>query len=149
MGESTWPTGDRPSVHRTLMRSVHVMPAATTSSLFLRILRRRSARFTAGMAWQLFSTPSGRHGSVGPWQFSGLARTLLPFGKASGSRNRWTPFELAPRALYLTWPFSLTILHRRRFLAIAAADLFDATRTGILQGRSEHLYPFSGDRGSP
>src|SRR4029077_7035703 len=60
--------------------------------------------------------------------------------KASGSPEPVEPFELAPRALYLTWPI---LPHFTSDLAIAAADLFDAIATGILKVDPSNLYPFS------
>ena len=59
--------------------------------------------------------------------------TLVQFGKASGSPEPVDPFELAPRALYLTWPILPHYTSTAGDLAIAAADLFDAIATGILK----------------
>src|SRR5260221_4054784 len=53
------------------------------------------------------------------------------------------PFELAPRALYLTWPILPHYTSTAEDLAIAAADLFDAIATGILKVDPSNLYPFS------
>jgi NADPH2:quinone reductase len=53
------------------------------------------------------------------------------------------PFELAPRALYLTWPILPRYTSTAEDLAIAAADLFDAIATGILKVDPSNLYPFS------
>ena len=69
--------------------------------------------------------------------------TLVQFGKASGSPEPVDPFELAPRALYLTWPILPHYTSTAEDLAIAAADLFDAIATGILKVDPSNLYPFS------
>src|SRR6202048_1342707 len=71
------------------------------------------------------------------------AGTLVQFGKASGSPEPVDPFELAPRALYLTWPILPHYTSTAEDLAIAAADLFDAIVTGILKVDPSNLYPFS------
>jgi len=69
--------------------------------------------------------------------------TLVQFGKVSGSPEPVDPFELAPRALYLTWPILPHYTSTAEDLAIAAADLFDAIATGILKVDPSNLYPFS------
>src|SRR5712664_2324276 len=69
--------------------------------------------------------------------------TLVQFGKASGFPEPVDPFELAPRALYLTWPILPHYTSTAEDLAIAAADLFDAIATGILKVDPSNRYPFS------
>src|SRR6266436_6466570 len=69
--------------------------------------------------------------------------TLVQFGKASGFPEPVDLFELAPRALYLTWPILPHYTSTAEDLAIAAADLFDAIATGILKVDPINLYPFS------
>jgi len=69
--------------------------------------------------------------------------TLVQFGKASGSPEPVDPSELAPRALYLTWPILPHYTSTAEDLAIGAADLFDAIATGILKVDPSNLYPFS------
>ena len=76
--------------------------------------------------------------SVGRWQFSGTARNACAIREGVlGAQEPVDPFELAPRALYLTWPILPHYTSTAEDLAIAAADLFDAIATGILKGRSE------------
>jgi NADPH2:quinone reductase len=68
--------------------------------------------------------------------------TLVQFGNASGFPEPVDPFELAPRALYLTWPILPHYTSTAEDLAVAAADLFDAIATGILKVDPSNLYPF-------
>src|ERR1700687_5658707 len=105
----------------------------------------RISRFVKGsqaMAWQLFSTPSGRTRSVGRWQFSGRAERLCNSGRRLGARNPWTHSSWH-HALYLTWPILPHYTSTAEDLAIAAVDLFDAIATGILKVDPSNLYPFS------
>src|SRR6266850_7865943 len=57
--------------------------------------------------------------------------TLVQFGNASGSPEPISPFELAPRALYLTWAILPHYNNTPEALAASSADLFDAIQSGI------------------
>jgi hypothetical protein len=88
----------------TLRRSLHVMPAATTSSIIPpKTSSPKRSRSPQAMAWQLFSTPSGRTRSVGRWQFSGRG------SGSNGPENNAKPSSLldsrtSPMALRLVEP---------------------------------------------
>src|SRR5712672_3152433 len=119
------------------------MPAATTSSI---IPPKTSSR--KRLAYNAGNGAAAVFVSVGADTFRGSLAVLRPrgslvqFGKASGFPEPVDPFELAPRALYLTWPILPHYTSTAEDLAIAAADLFDAIATGILKVDPSNLYPF-------
>lgn len=86
--------------------------------------------------------------SVGKDTFLGSLKTLairgslIVFGKASGDLPAIDPFELAPRALSLAWPILPHYVSTPQDLATAAADLFDAIKTGIIKVDPTRVYPF-------
>src|ERR1700693_6284332 len=143
MGEGTWPKGDRHSVQRRQGEACTSCRLRPRHQLFLRRLRRRSVRVHRRQ-WRgrcFHSVGAGTcRGSLAVLRPRG---TLVQFGKASGSPEPVDPFELAPRALYLTWPILPHYTSTAEDLAIAAAALFDAIATGILKVDPSHLYPFS------
>ena len=55
--------------------------------------------------------------------------TLVQFGNASGFPEPISPFELAPRALYLTWAILPHYNNTPEALAASSADLFDAIQS--------------------
>ena len=68
--------------------------------------------------------------------------TLVQFGNASGFPEPINPFELAPRALYLTWAILPHYNNTPEALAASSADLFDAIQSGILKVDPTNIYPF-------
>ena len=68
--------------------------------------------------------------------------TLVQFGKASGFPEPISPFELAPRALYLTWAILPHYNNTPEALAASSADLFDAIQSGILKVDPTNIYRF-------
>ena len=68
--------------------------------------------------------------------------TLVQFGKASGFPEPINPFELAPRALYLTWAILPHYNNTPEALAASSADLFDAIQSGILKVHPTNIYRF-------
>jgi len=60
--------------------------------------------------------------------------TLVQFGKASGFPEPISPFELAPRALYLTWAILPHYNNTPEALAASSADLFDAIQSARARG---------------
>src|SRR6202795_3099292 len=68
--------------------------------------------------------------------------TLVQFGKASGFPEPISPFELAPRALYLTWAILPHYNNPPEALAASSADLFDAIQSGILKVDPTNIYRF-------
>ena len=87
--------------------------------------------------------------SVGKDTFKGSLAVLRPkgtlvvFGKASGNPPLIDPFELAPRSLKLTWPVLPVYVSTAGELADAAADLFHAIETGVINVEPDAVYPFS------
>lgn len=68
--------------------------------------------------------------------------TLVMFGKASGFPEDFAPFDLAPRALHLTWPILPRYTSTPAELDAAAADLFEAILSGIIKVDPQSSYPF-------
>ena len=88
--------------------------------------------------------------SVGADTFRGSLAVLGPRGTLVAiwegdleSPEQVDPFEVAPRALYLTLHILPHYTSTAEDLAVAAADLFDAIATGILKVDPRNLYPFS------
>ena len=69
--------------------------------------------------------------------------TLVQFGNASGFPEPISPFELAPRALYLTWAILPHYNNTPEALAASSADLFDAIQSGILKVHPTNIYRFN------
>ena len=67
---------------------------------------------------------------------------LVAFGQASDSPPPFDPFLQAPKALHVTWPGRHIYTASRRQLETSAADLFDATRDGILEVGPGRTYAF-------
>jgi len=67
---------------------------------------------------------------------------LVVFGKASGDLPDVNPFDLAPRSMQLAWPILPHYVGTREQLVTAAADLFDAVATGVVDARPARVYPF-------
>lgn len=68
--------------------------------------------------------------------------TLITFGKASGDLPDMNAFELAPRAQQLAWPILPQYVATPEELAEAAADLFDAVKSGIVKIAPSRVYAF-------
>jgi len=68
--------------------------------------------------------------------------TLVQFGNASGFPEPISPFELAPRALYLTWAILPHYNNTPEALAASSADLFHAIQSGILKVDPTNIYRF-------
>jgi NADPH:quinone reductase len=68
--------------------------------------------------------------------------TLVQFGKASGNPPSIDPFELAPRALHLTWATLPPYTATPQQLARGAGELFEAIQSGILTVDPSRIYPF-------
>jgi NADPH2:quinone reductase len=68
--------------------------------------------------------------------------TLVSFGRASGDAPMIDPFELAARALYLTWPNLSVYMSARDSLVTAANDLFAAIYYGFISVKPSRVYPF-------
>src|ERR1700751_3976343 len=87
-------------------QSSRAILAATTSSTTRPAIRGGNARLHCRPGRGVRAV----FDSVGADTFRGSLAVLMPrgalvqFGKASGSPEPIDPFELAPRALYLTWP---------------------------------------------
>lgn len=86
--------------------------------------------------------------SVGKDTFSNSLKAVatrgmvVVFGKASGDLPDINPFELAPRALQLSWPILPQYVASRNELVVAATDLFGAVRSGIVNAEPNRVYPF-------
>ncbi|MDL2408461.1 zinc-binding dehydrogenase [Rhizobium calliandrae] len=52
------------------------------------------------------------------------------------------PYELGSRGLHLTWPMLQHYVATPELTAEAAADLFSAIRSGVLQIEPSHIYSF-------
>ena len=68
--------------------------------------------------------------------------TLVQFGKASGFPEPLDPFELAPRALFLTWAILPRYNGTTEQLRTSAAEIFAAIQTGILKVDPTSIYRF-------
>lgn len=87
--------------------------------------------------------------SVGKDTFAGSLAVLRPrgtlviFGKSSGHPPMVDPFELATRSLALMWPVLPVYVNTAGELAAAAADLFRAIETGLINVEPDEIYPFN------
>ena len=85
----------------------------------------------------------GRQGYVpGLTRGTETPRHAVQFGKASGFPEPISPFELAPRALYLTWAILPHYNNTPETLAASSADLFHAIQSGILKVDPTNIYRF-------
>lgn len=102
----------------------------------------RTFELTDGLGVDAVFDSVGRDTFRGSLAVLKVRGTLVQFGKASGEIAPFDPYELGPRGLHLTWPMLQHYVTTPAETAEAAADLFAAIQSGILQVDPSRIYSF-------